>query len=114
VNPILSLAVTYSVALVACLGALLVEWQSGVQLRSALRGLTWTSAVCGLAILSVEIGVLLSYRAGWAVRTLALVANTMVFLVLIPVGLLFFREEISGRQVFGALLCVVGLALLLK
>src|SRR3989304_8515408 len=71
-NPFLSLAVTYTAALAACLASLATYGHAGIS-REAFRQLNWTSLGCGISIFLVEVGVLLAYRAGWNVKALSLV-----------------------------------------
>lgn len=113
VNPFLALAVTYLVALAACLAALAWYGRDGVS-RLAFSQLNWASAACGVAIFFVEVGVLLAYRSGWNIKTLGLAANTAVAVILVPVGITFFRERVDLRQGIGIVLCLGGLILLFK
>ena len=111
VNPFLSLAVTYLVALVACLTLLASYGREGIA-QPALQQLNWTSIACGISIFLVEVGVLLAYRADWNLKTLALVSNTSVALLLVPLGVWFFRESLTFRNVIGIALCLCGLLIL--
>ena len=54
---------------------------------------------------------MLAYRAGWKVSTAAIIVNATVTLLLIPVGVAFFREQLTPVNVAGILVCVVGLVL---
>jgi uncharacterized membrane protein len=113
VNPFLSLAVTYLVALAACLVVLAVSGREALS-WPGLRQLNWASVACGGAVLLIEIGVLMAYRSGWNLKTLALVANTAVALALFPIGLVMFREKLDMGQAVGIVLCIGGLVLLLR
>ncbi len=111
VNPFLALAVTYLVALGTCLVVLATYGRSGIA-RPALQQLNWTSVLCGISIFLVEVGVLLGYRASWNLKTLSLVANTSVALLLVPVGVWCFHESLTFRNVIGIALCLCGLLIL--
>ncbi|WP_343417513.1 hypothetical protein [Candidatus Flexifilum breve] len=37
--------------------------------------------------------------------------NLMVALVLLPIGVLLFREHLTPTNIFGVVLCIVGLVL---
>ena len=108
--PLLSLVVSYGVAIAGTL-ALLPFFPVRAPLARALRQLNWASAAIGLTIVGVELGFLLAYRAGWRVSVGAAVSNAAVAALLVPVGLLVFGERLSGVNVFGLLLCVAGLFL---
>lgn len=52
------------------------------------------------------------YGTGWRIRILSVVGNTASAMLLFGVGLAFFHEHISARNVAGMVLCLVGLALI--
>jgi drug/metabolite transporter (DMT)-like permease len=108
--PLLSLLVSYGVAIAGTL-ALLPFFPVRAPLSRAFRQLNWASAAIGLTIVGVELGFLLAYRAGWRVSVGAAVSNAAVAALLVPVGLIFFGERLSGLNGFGLLLCVAGLVL---
>lgn len=110
VNPLLSLTVTYAAATVICL-LLLPVFPLGASLLTSLRELNWTSLALGVTVVGIELGFILAYRAGWDISLAAIVANSGVALLLIPIGLLFFREHISAINLVGVVVCVAGLIL---
>jgi uncharacterized membrane protein len=110
VNPLLSLVVTYLTA-AAATAAILAVGPERVSLAAGLRDLNWASYALGLAIVGLEVGFMLAYRAGWNISLAGLISSTTVSLLLVPVGLLFFREALSAVNALGIALCLVGLAL---
>lgn len=112
VNPFLSLSVTYTFALCLCLGML---WQSesGQPMLASWRSLNWASIAAGLAVVGIEAGILFAYRAGWNIKSLSLITNVVVAIVLVPVGVYFFREGMSVKELIGICLCLGGLGVLL-
>lgn len=107
-NPALTLAVTYLVAAAVCFAAFLVlPGREGV--LAGFRRLNWTSAALGIAIIGLELGFLLAYRAGGNVNTSAMVANIAVSVLLVPVGFLLFGEKLTPVNAVGILLCIAGL-----
>jgi uncharacterized membrane protein len=110
VNPLLSLVVTYLTAAAATV-AILAVGPERVSLAAGLRDLNWASYALGLAIVGLEVGFMLAYRAGWNISLAGLISSTTVSLLLVPVGLLFFREALSAVNALGIALCLVGLAL---
>lgn len=110
VNPLLSLAVTYLIAATATLLLLpLFPLQSA--LGAEVRKLNWASVGLGAVIVGLELGFLLAYRSGWNISIASLVANTTVALLLVPVGLILFKEELSAVNIVGIVLALVGLVL---
>jgi hypothetical protein len=67
----------------------------------------------GIAIVGVEMGVLLAYRAGWRVSVGSTVVNAALAVLLIPIGILYFGERLTAGNALGIVLCVGGLLLLL-
>lgn len=63
----------------------------------------------GLAAFMVEAGYLLLYRSGGAVSTAPITANIFVFLLLILIGLVWFREKFTWEMGLGVILCTGGL-----
>jgi hypothetical protein len=55
------------------------------------------------------------YRAGWQLNRAALFSNVTVAVLLIPLGMILFREEISLRMIAGSSLYIImGLILLIR
>lgn len=110
-NVVLSLAISYLVAGVLCLLLLpLFPMKEGV--RMAIRDLNWTSVALAFTLVGLEVGFLLAYRAGWTISLAGLVSNATVAMLLLPVGLIFFRERLSGVNLLGAGVAVIGLVLM--
>jgi len=75
------------------------------------KTLNWAAPVLAVAIVGLEIGYLLAYRAGWNLALAPIVANVAAVLILVPVGFLFFRESLTPVKAVGLLLCIVGFVL---
>lgn len=110
VNPALSLIMTYITAAILCLGLLLLFPLEGNAI-DALRQLNWASWALALAIVGLEMGFLLAYRAGWQISTVAVVVNATMMVLLVPIGVRLFREELSRLDMLGILVCIIGLVM---
>ena len=111
-NAFLALTVTYLIAAV-CSFAMFSATNHGGLLQE-LKKTNWTSLALGLTIVALEFGYICIYRAGWRVNTGSLVANISLACVLAVVGLLLYRETLSGRQLLGMLICMIGLIFISK
>ena len=111
VNPAISLAVTYAVAVLVSLALLPVFPLSG-SVVGALKDLNWASYALALALVGLEVGFLLAYRAGWNISTAAVFVNVAVTLLLLPIGVVVLKERLSIVNVMGVLVCVVGLVMI--
>jgi drug/metabolite transporter (DMT)-like permease len=111
VNPAISLAVTYAVAVLVSLALLPVFPLSG-SILGALKDLNWASYALALALVGLEVGFLLAYRAGWNISTAAIFVNVAVTLLLLPIGVLALKESLSVVNIVGVLVCLVGLVMI--
>jgi uncharacterized membrane protein len=111
VNPVFSLIINYITALAGTL-LLIPLYPARTAGSWTLRSVNWASAAVGISIVGVELAVLLAYRSGWRVSLLSVIGNSASALLLVGIGLAFFHENLSLRNVSGVILCLIGLALI--
>jgi drug/metabolite transporter (DMT)-like permease len=109
-NPMLALIVAYLAAAAICV-LLMPAFPLSAPLGASLRQLNPASLGLALAVVGLEAGFLLAYRAGWKLTTAAIVSNTSVAILLVPIGLGFFRERLTVVNITGILVCLAGLVL---
>lgn len=115
-NPFVALIVTYVFASIISIIAYFVfvpDTNLGT-LISSVKGANISSILLGVTVVGLELGYLLAYRMGWNISFASLLANTSVALLLIPVGLIIFKEKISATTLTGVVLCITGLILISK
>jgi drug/metabolite transporter (DMT)-like permease len=110
VNPVFSLTLNYITALIGTV-LLVPLYPTRTAGPWSLKGVNWASCAVGISIVGVELAVLLAYRTGWRISILSVIGNTASALLLVGIGLVFFHEHVSARNLAGVLLCLVGLAL---
>ena len=111
VNFTVSLLVTYAVAfVVTLLGFFFFPVKNGVV--AEIRQLNWASIGLAIAIVGIEFGFLLTYRAGWNLGIAAVLVNVVASLILVPVAIFVFRDKISWVNVLGMFVCLAGLIML--
>ena len=110
-HPALSLMVTYGLAALLCGGMLLVQ-PLKTSLAEAFRELNWSSYALAGVIVGLEFAYILAYRAGWRLSIAAVLVNTTVTMLLIPIGLLAFREKLSALNAAGILVAIAGLVMM--
>jgi drug/metabolite transporter (DMT)-like permease len=110
VNPMFSLTMNYITALVGTM-LLIPLYPPRTSGPWSLKGVNWASCAVGISIVGVELAVLLAYRTGWRISILSVIGNTASALLLVGIGLIFFQEHLSPRNLAGVVLCLVGLAL---
>jgi len=111
VSPMLSLTVNYVTALMVTL-LLLPLYPQRTTVSWSFRNVNWASYAVGVSIVGVELAVLLAYRVGWKISLASVVGSVTTALLLVAVGLLFFNEHLSPKNVAGIAFCLVGLALI--
>ncbi len=111
-NPAFSVTVSYIVAL--ALSAALYPFLSSQPVRESARQLNWASVGVGVSAVAIEFGFLLVYRAGWNISIASAMASAAIAVVLIPIGILLYRERLSATNVVGLLLCLAGLVLVIR
>src|SRR5665647_263236 len=112
-NPFSALLITYLTATLITVIALLF-YKADKGFFQSFEDLNWTSIVLGFAIFGLEFGFLLAYRAGWNISVGSLVANIFLAVMLIPVGVLFYKEGFDLYKIIGAVFCIAGLILINK
>lgn len=110
VNPVLSLTITYATAMAGTLFIYPFYPQQGAFLAN-LKQLNWASFALGFAIVGLELGFLLAYRLGWQISLAGIVSSISVAILLLPLGVLLFKETLSFANIIGLLFCLVGLML---
>jgi drug/metabolite transporter (DMT)-like permease len=110
VNPVFSLTLNYITALIGTV-LLVPLYPTRTAGPWSLKGVNWASCAVGISIVGVELAVLLAYRTGWRISILSVIGNTASALLLVGIGLVFFHEHVSARNLAGVILCLVGLAL---
>jgi hypothetical protein len=109
-HPFASLVATYGIGLVFSLGVLAASAPRGI--AGGLRQLNWASYALGVVVVALEVGFLLAYRAGWRISVAAVYSNVAVGLLLLPIGMLLYREALSATNGVGIVLAVVALILM--
>ncbi len=111
VNFTVSLLVTYAVAfVVTLLGFFFFPTTNGI--KAELVKLNWASIGLAIAIVGIEYGFLLTYRAGWNLGIAAVLVNVVASLILLPVAIFLFKDKISWINILGIVVCFVGLIML--
>ncbi len=119
VNPVFSLTMNYVSALLGTIllipfypSKLIPFYPSKSAGAWSIQSVNWASCSVGLSIVGVELAVLLAYRTGWKISLVSVIGNTASALLLVAVGLIFFHEHLSPRNLAGIALCLAGLGLI--
>ena len=109
-SPFAALAVTYLLAALMSLVFLAVQ-NKGVS-ADMFKGLNWTVLLLAVSITFLEFGYILAFRAGWNISLCSIVANVLLAVALLIIGVAFYRESVTPRQTVGMVLCLIGLGVM--
>lgn len=110
-NFTVSLLVTYEVAfLVVLLTFIFFPLRKGLAFE--LKQLNWASVGLAIAIVGIEFGFLLTYRAGWQLGIAAVLVNVVASLILVPIAIILYKDKISWINILGIFVCLIGLVML--
>ncbi|GAB6180860.1 membrane protein [Desulfotomaculum defluvii] len=112
-NPFTALLITYVTAVALVFFAFKFS-KTNQGFFQSLTELNWTSIALGVAIVGLELGYLMAYRAGWNIGIGSLVANIILAIMLIPIGVFLFKEGFGLNKIIGTFFCIIGLILINK
>jgi len=111
VNFTVSLLVTYGTAFIVTLFTF-IFFPVKNDLAAEIKQLNWASIGLAIAIVGIEFGFLLTYRAGWNLGIAAVLVNVVASLILVPAAIFVFKDKISWVNVAGIFVCLAGLVML--
>ena len=109
-NPFVTMVVAYAIAMIACALCSLL-FPTPRPFLSSVREANWAAYAIGISAAAIEIGFLLAYRAGWNLGVAPILSSVAVTLLLVPIGIVAFRERLSALNIAGIAFCMVGLIL---
>ena len=112
-NPFLATAIAYVAGIVVCL-VCAFTYPGNRSLVSALKESNWAVYVVGIAAACIEVGFMLAYRAGWRIGVAAVATNVAATAMLVPIGIIIFKEQLSLRNILGLVFCILGLVLVVR
>ena len=112
-NPFLVTVMAYIVGIALC-AVCAILYPDRKSLVESLRESNWAVFTLGAAAALIELGFLLAYRAGWKISLAAVATNAAVTIMLIPIGILVFKDHLSLRNVLGLIFCILGLVLVVR
>ena len=112
-HPVMSLLVFYAVAIVASL-PLFALFPLERPIAEEWSRVGWAAVAVGLAIVLIELGFLLAYRAGGELSTSFVLTSATVAASLLLLGILFFGERLTAVRLTGLAFAVGGVMLLAR
>ena len=113
INPFHATIIAY-VAGIVVLTICVFAFPGNKSFVSSFRESNWAVFVVGAAAACIEVGFLLAYRSGWRISVAAVATNVAVTLMLVPIGIIIFKDHLSLRNFLGLIFCLVGLILVMR
>lgn len=113
IQPFASLTLTYLVSAGISL-ILFFVFSESKDLLAEMSKANWATFLLGGVLVLLEVGWIYMYRVGWKVSVGSLVANIGLACTLLMIGVLFYKEALTLRQLAGILLCMASMFLLAK
>jgi len=113
INPFHATAIAYLIGIIVC-AFLGFTYTANRSIVSSLKISNWAVIGMGIGATAIEVGFMLAYRQGWRISLTAVATNVVVTALLIPIGLLFFREHLTPRNILGVVFCALGLLLVVR
>ncbi len=107
-HPIASLMTAYVCGSLLCAAILLVTPGDG-GFRGHFAGVNWTAPALAVTVVLLDFGYILLYRSGFPVSLGALVTQVAAAILLLGLGLWFFRDRLTLTNLAGVVLCLAGL-----
>ena len=112
-NPLYVITIAYLVGIVLCVACAFV-YPNEKSFMETLRESNWAIFAMGAGAFVIELGFLLAYRAGWNISTASVACSSALTILLIPIGLIAYKEHLSLRNIIGLMFCMLGLILVAK
>ena len=113
INPFFATMIAYVTGIVVC-AVCAFAFPGNKSLMASVKESNWAVYVMGVAAACIEVGFLLAYRNGWRLSIAAVATNVAVTVMLVPIGVIIFKDHLSLRNVVGLIFCVLGLALVAR
>jgi uncharacterized membrane protein len=113
INPFFAMIIAYTAG-IALLAVCALAYPSKKSFVDSIRESNWAVFLVGVAAACIELGFLLAYRAGWRISVAAVATNVAVTAMLVPIGILVFKDHLSPRNIIGLIFCVLGLAMVVR
>src|SRR5262245_44180189 len=113
INPFMATIIAYVVGIIVC-GLFAFTYPGNKSLSGALKLSNWAVFTVGAAAACIEVGFMLAYRSGWRISVAAIATNAALVTLLIPIGIIIFKEHLSLRNVLGLVFCLAGLILVVR
>lgn len=112
-NPFHATMIAYGAGIIVCALAGF-SYSGNKSLINSFKASNWAVFAMGIGAAAIEVGFMIAYRSGWKISLAALATNVAATAILIPIGILVFKEHLTPRSILGIVFCVLGLLLVVR
>ena len=112
-NPFHATMIAYAVGILVCAVAGF-SYSGNKSFVNSFKASNWAVFAMGVGAAAIEVGFMIAYRSGWRISVAAIATNVAATAILIPIGILIFKEHLTTRSVLGIVFCVFGLLLVVR
>lgn len=112
-NPLHAIIIAYFAGIVIC-ALFALFYSTETSFLNSFKESNWAIYTVGIGAAFIEIGFLLAYRIGWNLSSTSVVVNIAIAVLLIPIGIIVFKERLTASQSIGIALCILGLFLIAR
>lgn len=112
-NPLHVIIIAYLAGIFLC-ALFALFYATETSFLNSFKASNWAVYTVGIGAAFIEIGFLLAYRIGWNLSSTSVLVNIAIAVLLIPVGIIFFKEKVTASQSIGIALCIIGLVLIAR
>ena len=110
-DPLASITISYLIA-AAVSFILYFVLRKGGTLAEEYSKLNWAPFAIGVILIGLDVGCIYAYKVGWPVSTMQIVQAAVLAILLIFVGRMLYKEELTWNKLVGVAVCLVGLGLI--
>lgn len=107
-NPYKYLSFSYLIVLIILFSILQF---TNYDFSNLIKDFSINSVLAGASAMVLTYALLLAYRNGWELSELNIIYSFCVMILLLIIGLIFFKESITLLKFFGCILCLISLLL---
>jgi drug/metabolite transporter (DMT)-like permease len=107
------LTIVYTIGVVVSVLAGFID-TSEKNLWQTFRASNWSVFVLAFAVVGIETGYLLAFRAGWNLTITGVFSNAAAAILVLPVGVLLLKERMTTMNIVGVVVAVIGLYLIVR
>lgn len=109
VNPVIALCCMY---LGGLLFAIPLYLKNKDKYKKANKGLWKRAIIFALVNIVLDLGFFLAFKSGWSIGYFNIITNICILILIMLIGILFYKEKITFLNFIGIVIGIIGLSIL--